>query len=51
VSGELIASGKHLQAGDMWIYEPNEISEVEFLLDTDLIIIKWPSIPSDKIIV
>jgi hypothetical protein len=48
VSGELIASGKHLKAGDMWIYEPNEVSNVEFLSDVDLIIVRWPSIPSDK---
>ena len=45
---ELIASGKHLKAGDMWIYEPNEVSNVEFLSDVDLIIVRWPSIPSDK---
>jgi len=44
----LIASGKHLKAGDMWIYEPNEVSDVEFLSDVDLIIVRWPSIPSDK---
>ena len=48
VRGELIASGKHLKAGDMWIYEPNEVSNVEFLSDVDLIIVRWPSIPSDK---
>ena len=32
----------------MWIYEPWDISDVEFLEDTDLMIIRWPSIPSDK---
>ncbi len=48
VSGELMVSGKHLKAGDMWIYEPNEVSDVEFLADTELIIVRWPSIPSDK---
>jgi len=32
----------------MWIYEPNEVSDVEFLSDVDLIIVRWPSIPSDK---
>lgn len=48
VSGSLIASGKNLKAGDIWIYEANEISDVVFLEDTDLIIVRWPSIPSDK---
>jgi len=37
-----------MSAGDMWIYEPNEVSNVEFLEDSDLIVVRWPSIPSDK---
>jgi len=48
VSGELIVSKKYLKSGDMWIYEPNEISDVEFLTDVNLIVVRWPSIPSDK---
>lgn len=48
VKGELIVSGKKLKTGDMWIYEPNEVSNVEFLTDAELIIVRWPSIPSDK---
>ena len=32
----------------MWIYESNEVSDVEFLSDVDLIVVRWPSIPSDK---
>ncbi len=51
VSGELKVNGKLMSAGDMWIYEPNEISNVEFLEDSDLIVVRWPSIPSDKYIV
>ena len=50
VKGELIVSKKHLKTGDMWIYEPNEVSDVEFLSDVDLIVVRWPSIPSDKYI-
>ena len=48
VRGELMVSGMHLETGDMWIYEPNEVSDVEFLDDSELIIVRWPSIPSDK---
>ena len=48
VSGELMVNGKHLKAGDMWIYEPNEVSNVENLTDNELIVVRWPSIPSDK---
>lgn len=48
VRGEMMVDKKHLKAGDMWIYEPWDISDVQFLEDTDLMIIRWPSIPSDK---
>ena len=48
IKGELMVSGKHLKTGDMWIYEANEISDVEFLEDSELMIVRWPSIPSDK---
>lgn len=48
LSGKLIVSNKELSIGDIFIYEPGEISNVVFLEDTELIIIKTPSIPSDK---
>jgi len=32
----------------MFVYYPKEVAEVTFLEDTDLIVIKWPSVPSDK---
>lgn len=47
-SGRLLASGKELSKGDMFIYAPGEVSEVTFLEDTDTIIIRTPSIPTDK---
>ena len=48
VSGWMSVSGHTLKGGDMWIYEPNEVSNVEFLSDVNLIVVRWPSIPSDK---
>ena len=48
IKGELMVSGKHLKSGVMWIYEANESSDVEFLEDSELMIVRWPSIPSDK---
>ena len=48
VSGKLIASGKTLSSGDMFLYEPNDIAEVEVIEDVDLVVVKWPSVPSDK---
>ena len=48
IKGELKVSGQILREGDMWIYEANEVSDVEFLSDVELIVIRWPSVPSDK---
>ena len=48
VKGRLVASGKHLKTGDMFVYSPHEIANVMFVEDTDLIVIKWPSVPNDK---
>ena len=48
VRAEMMVDKNHLKAGDMWIYEPWDISDVEFLEVSDLMIIRWPSIPSDK---
>lgn len=48
IRGELVISGKQLQAGDIWVYESDEISQVEFLSDVELMVIRWPSVPSDK---
>ena len=46
-------SGKDqtLSTGHMFTFFPNEISDVVFLEDSDLIVIRWPSIPSDKYMV
>jgi hypothetical protein len=48
LKGKLVASGKLLTDGDMFVYHPNEVANVMFVEDTELIVIKWPSIPSDK---
>jgi hypothetical protein len=48
INGQLIVSGKSLSSGDIFVYELNDISDVQFLEDTNLIIIKTPSIPTDK---
>ncbi len=46
-------SGKDqtLSSGHMFTFFPNEISDVVFLEDSDLIVVRWPSIPSDKYMV
>ena len=51
VRGRLKVSGKELKEGDMFLYEPNDIADVEVIEDVDLVVVKWPSIPSDKYLV
>lgn len=48
LSGKLVASEIMLESGDIFIYEPHDVSNVLFLEDTNLIIIKTPSLPNDK---
>jgi quercetin dioxygenase-like cupin family protein len=48
VRGSMKVSGNILKSGDMFLYEPNEISDAEIIEDVDLIVVKWPSVPSDK---
>lgn len=48
LKGTLMVSGCLLRAGQMWTYEKNEVSNVQFLDDVELIVVRWPSIPSDK---
>ena len=42
---------RFLKAGNMFTFFPNEVSDVEFLEDSDLIVVRWPSIPTDKYMV
>jgi quercetin dioxygenase-like cupin family protein len=37
-----------MRPGDGWIYRPGEKSDVKFTKKTKLLIVKTPSIPSDK---
>jgi len=48
LKGKMIVSGKELGEGDIFIYEPYEVSDALVLEDVDLIVVKWPSVPSDK---
>jgi len=51
VSGKVKVSNKVCEEGDFFMYEPNDVTDVKFIKDTHLIVIKWPSVPSDKYIV
>jgi|ERR1019366_183448 quercetin dioxygenase-like cupin family protein len=48
VNGRISVDGNILKTGDIFIYEPGDIADVKFLDDTNLIIVKTPSIPNDK---
>lgn len=51
VSGKLLVDGQELSAGKMFLYEPNDVADVKVLEDVDVIVVKWPSIPTDKYMV
>jgi quercetin dioxygenase-like cupin family protein len=48
VSGMAIKDGKVLTSGDIFVYRPNERSYVEYLEDTQLVVIKTPATKGDK---
>jgi|TARA_R100000951_G_C2500514_1_gene137258 hypothetical protein len=47
-SGRALTNGKIYTAGDIYIMEPGDISQTEYLEETSVITVKTPSIPSDK---
>jgi len=48
ISGRMVIQGKELIAGTVFMIEPNEIADPQFLEDCKVICIKIPSIPGDK---
>ena len=48
ISGRQICNGEMFEAGDICILEPGDISQIEYLEETELVTIKVPSVPSDK---
>lgn len=51
ISGELLVDNKTITSNEIFTYNANEISNVEFLSDAILCIIRVPSAPYDKIII
>ena len=48
ISGRQLCNGELFVAGDICVLEPGDISQIEYLEDTEVVTIKTPSIPSDK---
>lgn len=51
VSGSMRIQGKKLSSGDIFILEPMEIADPEFLEDCQIVCLKLPNITNDKIVV
>lgn len=49
VKGNMIMQGKELKEGDIFIIEPYEIADPEFLQDCHIVCIKTPGITMDKV--
>ena len=48
IRGNMVLQGKKLKTGDIFILEPYEIADPNFLEDTEIICVKTPSI-NDKV--
>jgi hypothetical protein len=48
VSGRVLTNGAIYTAGDIYVLEPGDISQIEYLEETSVLTVKTPSIPSDK---
>jgi|TARA_R110002167_G_scaffold55962_3_gene158945 hypothetical protein len=51
LKGRATVSGLDMISGDIFVYEKEDIADVKFLEDTDIVIVRWPSIPSDKYLI
>jgi quercetin dioxygenase-like cupin family protein len=51
ISGKMTIQGKTLESGDIFILEPMEIADQEFLEDCQIVCLKLPNITNDKTIV
>lgn len=48
LSGRSVVNGHIIEPGEIFILEPGEVSQIEYLEDTSVITIKCPSNPTDK---
>lgn len=50
VSGKIRIQGRQLEKGDIFVLEPYEISNPEFLEPTGIVCVKYPSV-NDKVVI
>jgi quercetin dioxygenase-like cupin family protein len=46
--GRMLVNGEIYEAGDIFVFEPGDMCQVEYLEETDTVAIKVPAKPSDK---
>lgn len=51
VKGKMMIQDKELNSGDIFILNPYEIANPNFLEDCTVLVIKTPSIPEDKFVI
>lgn len=51
ITGRLMANGKELSTGDIFVYLPEEVTDVVFLEDTEILCVKTPSLGFDDKVV
>ena len=44
----MLTNGKIYTSGDIYVLEPGDVSQTEYLEETTVVTIKTPSIPTDK---
>lgn len=48
LEGKMIIQGQEINKHDVFVFEPNEVADPEFLEDCVVVCIKTPSLPGDK---
>jgi hypothetical protein len=48
LTGKLVVNGELCEPGDIYILDPGNISQIEYLEPSNTITIKTPSVPNDK---
>jgi hypothetical protein len=46
--GRMLVNGEIYEAGDIFMFEPGDMCQVEYLEETDTVAVKVPSVPGDK---
>lgn len=51
IDGEMTLNSIKIIPGDIFILEPYEITDVDFIKDCSIVCVKTPSLPDDKVVV